>query len=66
MELDTKKLRELVEKKYTTDFKFSRAIEMHHTSVSRILSGDNKHPRLCTLARIAIALNLTLDEMIKK
>ena len=66
MQLDTNKLRGLIEKKFKTDYRFCKISEIPQSTVSTILSGKNKNPRLCMLARISRALDITIDEMILK
>ena len=60
-----KKIRELRKKKGLSQDKLARLANVAFTTVVKIESGESKHPTIQTMAGIAKALGISLDELIK-
>ena len=61
-----KKIRELRKKKKISQERLARLADVSLNTVVKIESGESRHPTVHTMAGIAYALGITLDELIKK
>jgi transcriptional regulator with XRE-family HTH domain len=60
-----KKIRELRNKKGLSQEKLARLANVSFVTVVKIESGESKHPTIQTMAGIAKALDISLDELVK-
>lgn len=60
-----KKIRELRNKKGLSQEKLARLANVSFITVVKIESGESKHPTIQTMAGIAKALDISLDELVK-
>lgn len=60
-----KRIRELRNKKGLSQEKLARLADVSFTTIVKIEAGDSKHPTIQTMAGIAKALDISLDELIK-
>ncbi len=60
-----KKIRELRNKKALSQEKLARLANVSFVTIVKIESGESKHPTIQTMAGIAKALGVSLDELIK-
>jgi len=60
-----KRIKEFREKKKLTQDKLARLADVPYTSITKIETGVIKSPSVQTMAKIAKALGVTLDELIK-
>lgn len=60
-----KRIRELRNKKGLSQEKLARLADVSFTTIVKIESGDSKHPTIQTMAGIAKALDISLDELVK-
>ena len=60
-----KRIRELRNKKGLSQEKLARLADVSFTTIVKIESGDSKHPTIQTMAGIARALDISLDELVK-
>jgi transcriptional regulator with XRE-family HTH domain len=60
-----KKIRDLRNKKKLSQEKLARLADVSYNTIVKIESGESKHPTIQTMAGIAKALNISLDELIK-
>ena len=63
MIIDINKLREATNLKFKSDYKLARRSDVDISTISKIFSGQNKNPRLCTIAKIARALNIKIEDI---
>jgi len=61
----SKKIRQLRNKKGLSQEKLARLANVSFITVVKIESGESKHPTIQTMAGIAKALGVSLDELIK-
>lgn len=61
-----KRIRELRRRKGLSQEKLARLANISFITVVKIESGDSKHPTIQTMAGIAKALGISLDELIKE
>ena len=61
-----KKIRELRNKKGLSQEKLARLAGVSYNTVVKIESGESKNPTFQTMAGIAKALEVSLDELVKK
>jgi transcriptional regulator with XRE-family HTH domain len=61
-----KKIRELRKKKGFSQEKLARASNISYNTVVKIESGESKHPTIQTMAGIAKALGVSLDDLAKE
>lgn len=61
-----KKIRELRNKKGLSQEKLARLAEVSYNTIVKIESGESKNPTFQTMAGIAKALGVSLDELVKK
>jgi transcriptional regulator with XRE-family HTH domain len=62
----TKKIRELRKKKKISQETLARLVGVSLNTIVKIESGESRHPTIQTIAGIAEALEISLDELIKK
>jgi len=62
----TMKIRELRKKKMISQEALARLANVALNTIVKIESGESRHPRIQTMAGIAAALGISLDELIKK
>jgi len=62
----TKKIRELRKKKKISQETLARLAGVSLNTIVKIESGESRHPTIQTMAGIAEALGISLDELIKK
>lgn len=62
--LYSKKIRTLMDKKNITRYRLSKMTGISDTQLRRLLSGENKDPRISTVKAIATALEVDLREII--
>ena len=62
----TKRIRELRNKKGLSQEKLARLANVSFTTVVKIESGESKHPTIQTMAGIAKALGVSLDDLAKE
>lgn len=43
----------------------SRGTDIHHSSLYRILNGENKNPRIKTIIMLADYLEVTIDQLVR-
>jgi transcriptional regulator with XRE-family HTH domain len=60
-----RRIRELRKKKGLSQDRLARLADVAFTTVVKIESGESKHPTIQTMAGIAKALGISLDELIK-
>ena len=60
-----RRIRELRKKKGLSQEKLARLANVSFITVVKIESGESKHPTIQTMAGIAKALGISLDELIK-
>ena len=60
-----KRIRNLRNKKGLSQEKLARLADISYNTIVKIESGDSKHPTIQTMAGIAKALDVSLDELIK-
>ena len=60
-----KRIRELRNKKRLSQEKLARLADVSYNTIVKIESGESKHPTIQTMAGIAKALGISLDELIK-
>lgn len=60
-----KRIRELRNKKGLSQEKLARLADVSFTTIVKIESGESKKPTIQTMAGIAKALGISLDELIK-
>jgi len=60
-----KRIRELRNKKRLSQEKLARLADVSYNTIVKIESGESKHPTIQTMAGIAKALGVSLDELIK-
>ena len=60
-----KKIRELRNKKGLSQEKLARLANVSFVTIVKIESGESKHPTIQTMAGIAKALGVSVDELIK-
>lgn len=60
-----KRIRELRNKKGLSQEKLARLADVSFTTIVKIESGDSKHPTIQTMAGIAKALDISLDDLVK-
>ena len=60
-----KRIRELRNKKGLSQEKLARLANVSYNTIVKIESGESKHPTIQTMAGIAKALGVSLDELIK-
>lgn len=61
-----KKIRELRNKKGLSQERLARVAGVSYNTVVKIESGESKNPTFQTMAGIAKALGVSLDELVKK
>lgn len=61
-----KRIRELRRKKGLSQEKLARLANVSFITVVKIESGESKHPTIQTMAGIAKALEISLDELIRE
>ncbi|MCM8780820.1 MAG: helix-turn-helix transcriptional regulator [Candidatus Omnitrophica bacterium] len=61
-----KRIRELRRKKGLSQEKLARLANVSFITVVKIESGESKHPTIQTMAGIAKALGISLDELIRE
>ena len=61
----TKKIRELRKKKKISQEKLARLSNVSLNTIVKIESGESRHPTIQTMAGIAKALGISVDELIK-
>jgi transcriptional regulator with XRE-family HTH domain len=61
-----KRIRELRRRKGLSQEKLARLANISFITVVKIESGESKHPTIQTMAGIAKALGISLDELIKE
>jgi len=61
-----KRIRELRRRKGLSQEKLARLANVSFITVVKIESGESKHPTIQTMAGIAKALGISLDELIKE
>ena len=61
-----KRIRELRNKKGLSHEKLARLANVSFTTVVKIESGESKHPTIQTMAGIAKALGVSLDDLAKE
>ena len=62
----TKKIRELRKKKKISQEKLARLSNVCLNTIVKIESGQSRHPTIQTMAGIAKALGISLDDLIKQ
>ena len=62
----TKKIRELRKKKKISQETLARLVGVSLNTIVKIESGESRHPTIQTIAGIAEALEISLDELIKR
>lgn len=60
-----KRIRELRNKKGLSQEKLARLADVSYNTIVKIESGESKHPTIQTMAGVAKALRISLDELIK-
>jgi transcriptional regulator with XRE-family HTH domain len=61
-----KKIRELRKKKGYSQEKLAREADVSYNTVVKLESGESKHPTIQTMAGIAQALGVSLDDLAKE
>lgn len=61
-----KKIRELRNKKKLSQEKLARLANVSYNTIVKIESGESKNPTIQTMAGIARALDISLDELTKE
>jgi len=61
-----KKIRELRNKKGFSQEKLARLADVSYNTIVKIESGDSKNPTIQTMARVAKALSISLDELVQE
>jgi transcriptional regulator with XRE-family HTH domain len=61
----SKRLRELRNKKGLSQEKLARIADVSYNTIVKIESGESKHPTIQTMAGIAKALGISVDELIQ-
>jgi transcriptional regulator with XRE-family HTH domain len=62
----SKRIRELRKKKGLSQEKLARLANVSFTTIVKIESGESKHPTIQTMAGIAKALDVSLDDLSEK
>lgn len=62
----TKKIRKLRKKKKISQEKLTRLNNVSLNTIVKIESGESRHPTIQTMAGIAKALGISLDDLIKQ
>lgn len=61
-----KRIRELRNKKGFSQEKLARLADISYNTIVKIESGESKHPTIQTMAGIAKALDVSLDDLAKE
>jgi len=60
-----KRIRDIRNKKGLSQEKLARLADVSYNTIVKIESGESKHPTIQTMAGIAKALGISLDELVK-
>lgn len=64
MGVDTTKILVIMNTQGITVYKLAVNSNVEHSTISRILSGKRKHPRVDTVVKIARALGVTINDIL--
>ncbi|MBP2655699.1 MAG: Cro/C1-type DNA-binding domain [Firmicutes bacterium] len=59
-------IQELMKRKHITPYRLAKLSGVSQSQISRILSGKTMEPKKCTLVKIAVALGVSVSELISE
>ena len=64
--MNTRKIKDLMKEKNMSIYRLSKETGISDSLLGKILNGKVENPRIQTVKQIAIALNVTIDEIVNK